>query len=311
MEELYRRQLWRAWRSPSTSVLLTDIPVAKAQLQGRMSDGGAFDGGRTATWLAGLKGSATWRAVRDARTGHTIHVVSNRSHDELTADLTLGLRILNWLSNRPVVWYWWDQPWTRELPANVDPGRDHVNGGWAVPGILEVHVYRREEAHKVMIHEAIHALDLDVSHEAVTPVRQTLEAEFGRSLWPHLGEAFTELYAEWLWSIARATSLREASDLWTAQMRCSEGQAAVVWARIRDSVVDEDTNVFAYYVLKWVLMRWHLTTVLLNPGYSVTFWANWWRAARPTLEELAQKASSTEQQSIAMGMTCLDGRDID
>lgn len=301
MEDLYRQQLWRAWRS--TSVWLTDIPVAKAQLQGRMSNRDAFDGGRTATWLASL-GMPTWRAVRDARTGHTIHVVSDRTHDELTADLTLGLRILNWLSRRPVVWYWWDQPWARELPAGVDPGRDHVNGGWAVPGILEVHVYRREEAHKVMIHEAIHALGLDVPHVAVEPVRQTLEAEFGRRLWPHLGEAFTELYAEWLWTVPRASSLHKVRDLWTTQMRCSEDQAAIVWARIRDSVVDEDTNVFAYYVLKWVLMRWHLTEVLVNPDRTVQFWADWWRAARGMLDTASMTHSKTEYQTVPIGMTC-------
>ena len=305
MEDLYRTQLWRAWRS--TSVWLTDIPVAKAQLQGRMSDGDAFDGGRTAAWLAGLKEGAQWRAVRDARTGHTIHVVSDRGHQELTADLTLGLRILNWMSKRPVVWYWWDQPWVRKLLANVDPGRDHVNGGWAVPGVLEVHVYRREEAHKVMIHEAIHALGLDVPHASVELVRKDLEAEFGRQLWPHLGEAFTELYAEWLWTIPRASSLHEVRDLWTAQMHCSEAQAALVWARIRDSVTDEDTNVFAYYVLKWVLMRWHLGDVLVNPDRTVQFWAAWWRAAKETMNTVADAAAHTEQQPILMGMTCSSG----
>jgi hypothetical protein len=184
----------------------------------------------------------------------------------------------------------------------MEPGRDHVNGGWAIPGVLEVNVYRREEAHKVMIHESIHALELDVPHAEIEPVRQSLETEFGRRLWPHLGEAFTELYAEWLWTIPRASSLHEVRDLWTAQMRCSETQAALVWGRIRDSVTDEDTNVFAYYVLKWVLMRWHLGDVLVNPDRTVRFWADWWRAAKETLNTVA--VAHTEQQPILMGMTC-------
>jgi len=297
--ELYRDRLRAAWNS-TPKVVMTDIPVAKAQLLGRMGSSNFEQ--RTATWMSSLK-EPTWRAVRDAHTGHSIHVVSDRpfASPALTSDLEFGLRLLAWMSPRPIVWYWWDQPWDRRLPANTDPRQEHLNGGWAVPNVLEVHVYRREEAHKVLLHEAIHAIGLDVPQELTDPVRVRFEAALGRSLWPHLGEAFTELFAEWLWSIASGGP--EAKKRWEAQLACSAKQAAQVWARIRDATEPEDTNVFAYYVLKWVLMA-HLDSVLLAPAASVGHWFDWWVAARPALERAALAAASSESEELSMGMTC-------
>ena len=296
--ELYRDRLWSAWLTVD-SPTMTDIPVAKAQLMGRAND---FDGGRTAAWMSGLK-SPTWRAVRDAHSGHSIHVVSDRPFAALTHDLASGLRLLNWMSQRPVVWYWWDHDWPRILPANVVPQQEHLNGGWAIPGVPEVHVYRREEAHKVLLHESIHALGLDVPVGSIEPIRRQFESVLGRQLWPHLGEAFTELYAEWLWAIAGAKTKKEAVERWQAQLKCSERQAGEIWARICDITMDEDTNVFAYYVLKWVLMQ-HLDIVLVAPSASVTLWFVWWMDARPILDEMGVAAADSKQSAIAMGMTC-------
>lgn len=304
MTDTYRRRLWMAWHTVPAPRLV-EVPVARAQLVGRA---GEFEP-RTAAWLAKLEsrsGHATWRAVRDERTGHTIHCVSDRRAEELTADLRLGLRLMAWMSERPYVWYWWDHEWPRVLPANTDPAPEHLNGGWAVPGTLEVHVYRREEAHKVMLHESVHALELDVPAGRIPTVRAQFERELGRQLWPHLGECFTELYAEWLWSIAQATSVIGARELWVAQLQCSERQAAMVWARIRDAREPETTNVFAYYVLKWVLMQ-HLEEALLQPNRTVGKWLGWWRAARPRLERMAQQVMYTEGVPMRMGMTCATG----
>jgi len=279
---------------------LIETAPARAQLLERISTD-PFDGGRTARWLNDLAASAVYRSVRNG--SQLIHVVSDRSYEELTVDLALGLRLMAWITPRPLVWYWWDQPWVRELPAGLDPGRDHVNGGWAVPGVLEVHVYRREEAHKVMLHESVHALGLDVPTLSVEALRGAFERDLGRQLWPHLGEAFTELFAEWLWAIAGARSRGDAARRWRAQERCSARQAAQVWARIRDSTEAENTNVFAYYVLKWVLMG-HLESVLLAPAASVGHWFDWWRASRASLEEASKKEAPSEGRNLRMGMTC-------
>jgi hypothetical protein len=306
--EIYREQLWRAW-SQTPAPVIAEIPANRAQLLARVSGGDSFDGGRTAAWLTA--GDIEYRAVRDERTGHTIHVATDRAayNKELTADLRLGLRLLAWMSRgAPIVWFWWDQPWERQLPAWEDPGREHVNGGWAVPGVREVHVYRREEAHKVMLHETVHALGLDVPHETVEPVRRQFEVALGRRLWPHLGEAFTELLAAWLWSIARADSVADAKRLWNHQVACSRGQAARVWARIHDATEAEDTNVFAYYVLKWVLMRSHLAEVLVGADHSVRKWFAWFQAERPLLDAAAAAEADTVDDPMRMGMTCATGR---
>jgi len=299
---LLQDRYWSSWVSVSRPTV-TDIPVSKAQLLGRAAE--YIDKEYITRWISDIK-TPTWRAVRDAHTGHSIHVVSDRSHDELTADLVLGLRLLAWMSaHTPVIWYWWDQPWPRLLPANTDPRQEHLNGGWAIPGVPEVHVYRREEAHKVLLHETIHALSLDVPQTLTDPVRLQFDAAFGRRLWPHLGEAFTELYAEWLWAIAcpHVKTRKQAEARWAAQLVCSSKQAAQIWTRIRDSKKAEDTNVFAYYVLKWVLME-HLESVLLAPTASVDHWYEWWLAVVDRLEAMASAVASSESDTIKMGMTC-------
>lgn len=309
MLDLYRQQLWKAWRAVPAPQM-EEIPANKAELLVRVAPSSdPFDGGRTAAWLEGLRGGI-WRGVRDARTGHTIHCVADAAAaPHLDRDLAMGLRLMAWMSQgAPIVWYWWNQPWPRRLPGGVDPGRDHVNGGWAVPGVREVHVYRREEAHKVLLHEAIHALGLDVPHAAVEPVRRRFEAAMGRRLWPHFGEAYTELFAEWLWSIAGARSLTGARQRWAAQVACASRQAAAVWARVRDSKEAEDTNVFAYYVMKWVLLRnpEHLSMALLSPTHAVGLWWEWWLESRAALEMAANHAAAagSETATLPMGMTC-------
>lgn len=310
--ERYREELWRAWRAiQAIPIDMEELTPAREELQRRIEADG-FDGGRTAVWARNTSERRTWRSVRDRRTGHTVHCISDRRSSALTPDLMLGLRLLGWMCSHEdgasITWFWWDQPWMRRLPARAVPGRDHINGGWAVPGVPEVHVYRREEAHKVLLHETIHALMLDVPPNRVDPVRVAFERELGgRRLWPHLGEAYTELLAEWLWAIAGAQTLADARRRWYLQRECTTKQAAIVWSRIRDlpASVAEDTNVFAYYILKYVLMR-HDFGALLTPASSVSWWLTWWRETLPVLNRNAtsMRRSGSDDRAIAMGMTC-------
>ena len=300
MESLYQHELWHAWSS-TPSPQIERIPVRRRDLATRMSGTDSFDDGRTAAWLR--RPGLQMIGVRDRRTGHEVHCVSDRGVTAVMRELREGLRIMAWMSKRPYIWFWWDHDWERLLPAQETPGREHVNGGWAVPHVLEVHVYRREEALKVMIHESVHALGLDVDPVAVEPVRAQFEAALGRRLWPHLGEAYTELFAEWLWSVAAARSAADAERRWTYQMECSDVQAVAIWARIRGSREDEDTNVFAYYVLKWVLMG-HLREALLQPSHAVSLWYGWFMMASGDLDRRAIAAAATADRAMRMGMTC-------
>jgi hypothetical protein len=252
----------------------------------------SFDGGRTSSWVASI--TPIWISVRAKNKNHTVHVVTDR-HDVMK-DVEKGLSIMAWLTEKPLTWYWWDHPWDRRLPAGIDPGPEHLNGGWAVPGVPEVHVYRREEALKVMIHESIHALLLDVKPALVEPVRNRFETLFGRQLWPHLGECYTELMAELLWSVVQDVP-------WSSQKQCSRKQAGQVWARIYDATADEKTNVFAYYILKWVLMQHE--EVFLGPNHCVTLWYDWFMESLPELEKLRLKYKDSESESISLAMTCV------
>jgi hypothetical protein len=291
--ELYMKYAWEAFHQQKKPVF-EDIPPNKAQLMSRVS-GEAFDNGKTAEWMITLK-TPVYRAVR-SHVGHTIHVVSDRSFDGLTEDLVLGLKLMSWMSKRPLTWYWWDHDWERILPENTVPGKEHINGGWAIPGVPEVHVYRREEAHKVLLHETIHALRLDV--HMPKDVRMQFHTDLKRELWPHLGEAFTEFFAEWLWAIAGAKNVSDAKARWAYQRDCAESQANIVWSRIHNRHEPEDTNVFAYYVLKWVLMG-HEMEVILNPSRSVSKWFGWWKVIQPRL-----RTNDATHELIPMGMTCL------
>ena len=299
----YMKILWDSWKStpvPHMEWITCDRDALMRKAQETQ------DGGETVAWIASIASIASgkWIGVRDKQYGHEIHCISDRRVPR--SDLILGLQLMAWMSRHtPLRWFWWDHSWPRILPSAVDPGRDHVNGGWAIIGVPEIHVYRREEAHKVLLHECIHALGLDVSMDAATVARQQFEAALGRRLWPHLGEAWTELRAEMLWAVCRGRSWPNACQLWQKQKECSHRQAAQVWVRIRDSREAEDTNVFAYYVLKWVLME-HEEEVMVAPTASVAHWFRWWREQLPALNAAASLpvALASERATLAMGMTC-------
>ena len=296
--EGYIRLLWHGLKD-SQAGRIRVIPADEKALRSKVSTN-SFDRGVTASWLRSLA-APTFVGVRSA-TGHTIHVVSDRDRTAIEPELRRALSLMTWLSSVPLTWYWWDQPWVRELPGGVEPGPEHLNGGWAVPGIPEVHVYRREEALKVMIHESIHARLLDVPHDLVAGALVQFEALLGRRLWPHLGECYTELFAELLWAVASATSVSGALHLWSSQRQCSTKQAGQVWARIHDSHEAEETNVFAYYILKWVLMQHE--EVFFAPNHCVDRWFVWFQEMRPKLEELRQKYARSESECLSLAMTC-------
>jgi hypothetical protein len=154
--------------------------------------------------------------------------------------------ILRWMGVPPkFTVHLWLQHWPRRLAAGEWPSRSTVNGGFATPGIPEVFVYREEEYDRVVIHEIIHAMKWDWKMPD-TPL--PCWGVQGR-LMPHLFEAWTELYAEWLWCGWHNVS-------WDLQLYWMQLQATQILSRHalagkRDW--NEDTNIFAYYILKAAL----------------------------------------------------------
>lgn len=151
--------------------------------------------------------------------------------------------ILAWLGAKNLKVYLWYRDDPRTLDANEWPTRKNVNGGWATPGQPEIVIYRQEEWQRVLIHETIHAMKWDWP---IGPTPQPCwKLNNSDKLMPHLFEAWTELYAEWLLSAWNHVS-------WEDQRKWQDFQATQLLARAKHTW-QEDTNVWAYYVLKAAL----------------------------------------------------------
>jgi len=152
--------------------------------------------------------------------------------------------ILTWLGAPPGLrihlWYR-DDP--RQINADQWPTKSEVNGGWATPGKPTIVIYRKEEWERVLIHETIHALKWDWTI-GPTP-KACWKLNTTDTIAPHLFEAWTELYAEWLVSAWYRTT-------WSEQREWQDFQAVQLLARAKEAW-HENTNVFAYYVLKAAL----------------------------------------------------------
>ena len=129
----------------------------------------------------------------------------------------------------------------RKILAKEWPSRLTVNGGWAVPNQPEIFVYREEEFERVLLHESIHALGWDWPVGPKPPSCWNVHGDLA----PHLFEAWTECYAEWLFCAWHNIP-------WSTQLAWQRTQALQILARAPNPW-KEDTNVFAYYIVKAAL----------------------------------------------------------
>jgi hypothetical protein len=165
-----------------------------------------------------------------------------------TADVALKTNALfTWLGAPPgftLILYWRDDP--RNIAEDEWPARRSVNGGYTYPGSNNIIVYRQEEWDRVLLHESIHAMKWDWDVPATPMPCWGLGAN--AVLAPHLFEAWTELYAEWLWCAWHDKSWDDQYEWMRTQAHQILGRAARTshpWK--------ENTNVFAYYILKTAL----------------------------------------------------------
>ena len=207
--------------------------------------------------------------------------------------------ILAWMGVSPkFTVHLWLQHWLRQIRADEWPSRLSVNGGFATPGIPEVFVYREEEYDRVVIHEIIHAMKWDWKMPATPMPCWGIQ---GRMM-PHLFEAWTELYAEWLWCGWHNIS-------WEVQMRWQQLQATQILARQLRSGRglndwSEDTNIFAYYILKAALAP-HISFLWTfgNGGVESERVYVLCRLVRANLDVLNAVAARTAPTDLSMRMT--------
>ncbi len=218
------------------------------------------------------------------------------------ADHRLGPRLaketdclLSWLGTpRPFhIYLWWRQD-PRQLSKDAWPSRRTVNGGWTSVGSSAIFVYRAEEWDRVVLHEMIHALEWDwkMPTDPLPCWGLSTQAE----VYPALFEAWTELLAEWLWCVWNKVP-------WTQQRAWQDEQAVQILARQRGPW-NENTSVFAYYVLKaalaphmallWVHGNGHVDGIRDSLLCSMV---------EPELATLRSKASRTVPKDISLRMT--------
>jgi len=223
--------------------------------------------------------------------------------DAIMAEVAWCFRILRFLGAPPGFCVnWWRIPNDRNVGPNAFPTRAEVNGGWARRGVSEVFIFRLEEWDRVLIHECIHALAWDV--EIGSTVKSCLEKSLGGGdLTEALFEAATELNAEWMWCIIHSEKDDNTGLAWLKQLKWQQNQAYAILAR-RPEVWNEDTSVFAYYVLKAVI-AFEMEDFLVNwlaSCVDTEKWCSLWNKYKPTFLHKAnlKKASVSEQLSMRM-----------
>lgn len=159
--------------------------------------------------------------------------------------------LLEWLApSRPFRVFLWFRHDPRKIGADEWPSRRSVNGGWTTVGSSEICIYRAEEWERVLLHEMIHALEWDWKMPETPQPCWTTDAG---KYYPALFEAWTELLAEWFWCGWMSVEFSQ-SDLWIHQRAWQKYQALQILARQRTKRIwEENTSVFAYYILKTIL----------------------------------------------------------
>ena len=203
--------------------------------------------------------------------------------------------LLRWLGTPKgfTVNLWWrDDP--RRIKADEWPSKTTVNGGWTYPNSDFIVVYRREEWDRVLIHETIHAMGWDW-HMPEKPLNCWNFKE-NDTLQPALFEAWTELYAEWLWCSWHSVP-------WETQCQWQEYQALQILSR-ETSSWKENTNVFAYYILKAALSP-HIAFLLCfgNGETNEERMSVLCGLVTPRLDELREKAKRIKPVTLSLRMT--------
>jgi len=186
---------------------------------------------------------------------------------------------------------WWRDD-ARKIGAHEWPSRATVNGGWATPGSNAIFIFRSEEWDRVLLHETIHALEWDWKLPKPMPCWGLEEDD---QLAPALFEAWTELYAEWLWCGWHNVP-------WAEQRAWQDAQATQILARRAQLPKwSENTNVFAYYVLK-AAMAPHIALLWAQQQQQPD--ANTLCAlVRPELDRLRSMSRETKTEAMSLRMT--------
>jgi hypothetical protein len=126
----------------------------------------------------------------------------------------------------------------------------------------------------------------------------------GGDLTEALFEAATELNAEWMWCIIHSHADDNKGEAWLKQKTWQQNQAYDILARSPE-IWNEDTSVFAYYVLKAVL-AFEMEDFLVNwlaDCVDTEKWCGLWNKYKPTFLHKANLKKDTVSEKLSMRMT--------
>lgn len=177
-------------------------------------------------------------------------------------------------------------PFKKLLPKKKGAtiGPENVNSGMTLPcqKTTRIIIFRQEEFMKLVVHETVHALGIDIPHKFYPYYRDHLDQIFGIDSTYNLNETYTEFWAvtiNLLFQIIQSIEPvnRHADDpayikgliqdCYSLEATFSRIQTIKVvdWMGLSlDNLVNktkkradfkEDTHVFAYYILKYILME--------------------------------------------------------
>jgi hypothetical protein len=189
--------------------------------------------------------------------GQQLNLWSHRKVNKIVD--TVG-KLLAWLGTpKGFTVNLWLQDKPRIIKANQWPDKGTVNGGFTFQGSNTIYIYREEEYERVLIHEIIHALQWDWKMPSYPLLCWNIQG----TLAPHLFEAWTECYAEWLYCVFYNIS-------WRQQLNWQRYQALQILSRGGNTKWNENTNVFAYYILKHALAQHMLFLLTFQQGITST-----------------------------------------
>jgi hypothetical protein len=187
----------------------------------------------------------------------------------------LFIKILNGNKLDSII-YIWKNNIKKELPKNSEIlGPTHVNSGSTlISNFLNgtIYIWRTEELEKVLIHELIHSLNIELDKDNQTNANIIIKKYFNLKTECNTNEAYTEFLATILNGLIYAYDNNLSEDKFNSiielELNFSRYQVAKILKyqgynnfeelyKIHNNskVFKENTNVFAYYIIKTLFLE--------------------------------------------------------
>ena len=238
-------------------------------------------------------------------------------YDKYFNNMLIWLRIANKYSgigsNKNLILYIYLTPFKKELPQNIFDvfGPEHCNSGLTTVGPYsnEICIFRKEEFFKVFIHETFHFYKLDFSSLNQTEINKHIKNIFPIESEFNLFEAYSEFWAtifnnafislnniedsfddftlyldfcnkiETMFSLFQVNKILRALNLDYNNLYDKDR----VSKELRTYMYKENTNLFAYYIVKGILL------------YNFEDFLKWCRKSNITLFKYNKYINKNEQ----------------